>query len=119
MTPIRAFDPDYINTITYRRILTEIAMLGVRDNVNIIKESLEAVSAATNEEGILKMNFEQPHNKRYSPLQIEYPTPYVDVKLEQNYKNGLGLDCDLTFWAVQLRALVEKGRRDGNKGNWQ
>ena len=117
VTPIRAFAPNYIDTITYRRILTEIAMLGVGDNVNVIKESLAAVSAATNEEGILKMNFEQPHNKRYSPLKIEYPTPYVDVKLEQNYKNGLGLDCDLTFWAVQLRALVEKGKRDENRKN--
>ena len=41
----------------------------------------------------------------------------LDVKLEQNYKNGLGLDCDLTFWAVQLRALVEKGKRDENRKN--
>lgn len=107
VTPIRAFDPNYINTITYRRILTEIAMLGVGTCVDVIKESLEAVSAATDKEGRLKMNLEQPHNKRYSPLNIEYPTPYVDVRLEKNYKNGPGPDCDLTFWAVQFRHLVE------------
>lgn len=38
VTPIRAFDPDYINTINYRRILTEIAMLGVGDKVSVIEE---------------------------------------------------------------------------------
>ncbi len=107
VTPIRAFDPDYISTITYRRILTEIAMLGVGERVGVVKESLEAISAATDDEGILKMNFGQPHNKRYSPLKIEYPTPYVDVRLEEDYKKGHGLDCDLTFWAVQFKSLVE------------
>lgn len=59
--------------------------------------------------------YEQPHNKRYAPLKIEYPTPYVDVKLEQDYKKESALDCDLTFWAVQLRALAEKGERDENR----
>ena len=38
------------------------------------------------------------------------PTPYVDVRLEQDYKNGRGLDCDLTFWAVQFENLVETVR---------
>lgn len=107
VTPIRAFDPDYISTITYRRILTEIAMLGVGERVGVVKESLEAISAATDDEGILKMNFGQPYNKRYSPLKIEYPTPYVDGRLEEDYKKGHGLDCDLTFWAVQFKSLVE------------
>ena len=56
------------------------------------------------------MNFKQSHNKRYSPINIQYPAPYTDVRLEQNYKDGPGLDCDLTFWAVQLKNLVENGK---------
>lgn len=112
VTPIRAFDPDYINTITYRRILTEIAMLGVGEQVGVIKESMEAIAAATDDEGVLKMNLAQPHNKRYSPMYIKYPTPYVDVRLEEDYKNGRGLDCDLTFWAVQFENLVETAGSD-------
>lgn len=107
VTPIRAFDPECIDTINYRRVLTEIAMLGVGNRVGIIRESLEAISAATNNEGILQMDYAQPHNKRYSPKNIEYPTPYADVRLEENYKDGHGLDCDLTFWAVQFNNLVE------------
>lgn len=109
VTPLQAFDPDYISTITYRRILTEIAMLGVGVQADIIKQSVAAVSAATNTEGILKMNFEHPHNKRYSPINIKYPSPYADVKLEETYKNDTGLDCDLTFWAVQFSHLSEQG----------
>lgn len=110
VTPFKAFDPDVINVINYRRILTEIAMLGVGVKVDIIKKSLEAIASATNKEGVLKMNFKQSHNKRYSPINIQYPAPYTDVRLEQNYKDGPGLDCDLTFWAVQLKNLVENGK---------
>lgn len=109
ITPIQAFDPDYINIITYRRVLTEIAMLGVGVQADVIKESMEAVSRAVTEEGVLKMNLGQPHNRRYSPMNIEYPTPYVDVRLEENYRDGQGLGCDLTFWAVQFQKLVESG----------
>lgn len=106
VTPIRAFDPDYIHTINYRRVLTEIAMLGLGNQVDVIRESLEAISAATNKEGVLKMNLAKPHNRHYSPMKIEYPTPYVDVRLEESYKNDYGLDCDLTFWAVQFNEIV-------------
>lgn len=42
-----------------------------------------------------------------SPMYIQYPTPYADVRLEEDYKGGRGLDCDLTFWAVQFKNLVE------------
>lgn len=112
VVPIRAFDTNRIDTINYRRVLTEMAMTGVGNRVGVIKESLEAISAATNDEGILKMNLAQPHNKYYSPMNIDYPTPYVDMRLEENYKNGYGLDCDLTFWAVQFRNLVERNARN-------
>ena len=112
VTPIRAFDPDYIHTINYRRVLTEIAMLGVGNQVDVIRESLEAISAATNREGVLKMNLAKPHNRRYSPMKIEYPTPYVDVRLEKSYKNDYGLDCDLTFWAVQFNKIVRENSQE-------
>lgn len=109
VTPIKAFDPDLIDTITYRRILTEIAMLGVGVQADVIQKSLEAVCAATDKEGILRMNLAHPHNRRYAPLNLEYPTSYTDVKLEESYQKGPGLDCDLTFWAVQFKYLVENG----------
>lgn len=33
----------------------------------------------------------------------KYPTPYVDVRLEEDHRNAYGPDCDLTFWAVQFK----------------
>lgn len=118
VTPIRAFDPECIDTINYRRVLTEIAMLGVGEQVSVIKESLEAIAAATNDEGILKMNLAKPHNKHYSPKNIKYPTPYVDVRLEEDYRNAYGLDCDLTFWAVQFKDLAANKLKPGDSEVW-
>lgn len=103
--PIRAFSPDLIDSITYRRLLTEIAMTGVGKRVNVIRESAENVEEAIDKDGILRMNFDKPHNKRYSPRYIEYPTAYVDVRLEADYKDKKALLCDLTYWAVEFLYL--------------
>ena len=104
---ITAFSPDIINIINYRRLLTEIAMLGVGKKVDIIRESVENVKEAISKDGILRLNFSVPHNKRYSPKNIEYPGPYTDVKLEASYKEEKSLLCDLTFWAVEFLALAD------------
>ncbi|MBR6762544.1 MAG: hypothetical protein IKM13_02210 [Clostridia bacterium] len=106
--PILPFHPDTIQTITYRRLLSEIAMLGVGRNVAVIRESEENIRNAMDENGVLRMNFSLPHNKRYSPKALTYPTAYVDVRLEADYKNHRALDCDLTFWAVEFLTLLDK-----------
>ena len=104
-SPIRPFRADIIDNITYRRLLTEIAMLGVGENVGVIKDSIAGIEDAIGGDGILKMRFDLPHNKRYSPKNIEYPNSYADVRLEPNYKRKYALECDLTFWAVQFLYL--------------
>ena len=106
-SPIRPFCADVIDIITYRRLLTEIAMLGVGDSVGVIKKSIENVENTIGRDGILKINFDVPHNKRYSPKKIEYPAAYVDVRLEADYKRKYALECDLTFWAVQFLHLCD------------
>ncbi|HEX2946130.1 MAG TPA: hypothetical protein VHT96_09280 [Clostridia bacterium] len=105
--PFRPFSPDRIDSILYRRPLTEIAMLGVSDNVDVLRESIVNVKQALAGDGILKMNFGLPHNKRYSPKNIEYPTAYEDVRLEPDYKTKTSLLCDLTFWAVEFLHLCD------------
>lgn len=105
--PVRAFRPDLIDTITYRRILSEIAMLGVGQQAHVIRESVANVEEAIDGEGILRMDFNAPHNKRYSPKYIEYPSPYGDVRLEADYRQKNALLCDLTFWAVEFLWLAE------------
>jgi len=113
---LRKFSPfhaDKVTSILYRRVLTEIAMLGVGERVGIIRESVANVREAIDADGIMRMDLASPHNRRYSPKSIEYPTPYVDVRLEPDYKRKYALECDLTFWAVQFLSLVEgKGYLD-------
>ncbi len=104
--PVRPFRTDLIDTITYRRLLTEIAMLGVGESVDVIRESAANINEAISRDGILRMRLDLPHNKRYSPKNIEYPTPYTDVRLEADYKRKYALECDMTFWAVQFLYLT-------------
>lgn len=105
--PYRPFRQDVIDGILYRRVLTEIAMLGVGERVDIIRESAVNVQEAIGTDGILKLRFDLPHNKRYSPKNIDYPSAYTDVRLEPDYKRKYAIECDLTFWAVQFLKLVE------------
>ena len=108
--PIRAFRSDLIHTITYRRLLTAIAMMGVGVKADVIRESVENVKEAIDKDGILRLQFDKPHNKRYSPENIQYPTPYTDVRLEADYKDKKALLCDLTYWAVEFLYLVSQCR---------
>jgi len=105
-SPITPFSPENITTIVYRRLLTEISMLGASDSVDVINKSVFSVENSLDDDGVLRLRFDLPHNKHYSPRYIEYPTKYVDTRLEPYYqprvKNPVGLLCDLTFWAVQF-----------------
>ena len=105
--PIRPFKPEVIDTILYRRVLSEIAMLGVGKQVDVLRETAEQIRLATDERGVLRMRFDLPHNRRYSPKALEYPWPYSDLKLEPG-RDQRSIDCDLTFWAVELMHLINK-----------
>lgn len=98
--PIRPFAADTVETVMYRRPLTEIAMLGVGESVNVIRESAVNVREALGADGILRTKFKK---SSFSP----YPTAYVDVRLEDDHKRKYALECDLTFWAVQFLTLTE------------
>ncbi|MDF2589163.1 MAG: hypothetical protein K0S41_3004 [Anaerocolumna sp.] len=106
--PLRSFKTDVVDSILYRRPITEIAMLGVGRRVDIIRETAENLEEALKHDGILKQNYNLQRNKRYSPLNIEYPSAYTDVRLEPDYKvNKNAIWCDLTFWAVQFLHLCD------------
>ena len=108
-SPIRPFRADVVDVITYRRLLTEIAMLGVGERVYVIRESVVNIEHAIDLDGVFRwMGLDLPHNRRYSPKSVEYPTAYVDVRLEDDYKRKYAFECDLTFWAVQFLTLVSQ-----------
>jgi hypothetical protein len=106
--PLRAFRTDLIDNILYRRPLTEMAMCGLKKDVLILRETSENIEEAISADGILKMRLDQPHNKRYSPKNIDYPGAYTDVRLEEDYSRKYGLECDLTFWAVEFLKMMEE-----------
>ena len=108
---IRPFEPfrvDYFASVMYRRPLTELAMLGIGESVDAIRQSADNVREALGENGVLRLHFESTQQKRkYFPVAGFYPTPYSDICLEDNYKTDTAIECDLTFWAVQFLNLVE------------
>ena len=105
---IRPFKTDVIDSVMYRRPLTEIAMLGVGNRARVIRESAANIGEALSADGILRLRFDLPHNRRSSPKKIVYPTAYSDVRLEPDYSTEIALLCDLTFWAVQFLSLADQ-----------
>ena len=105
--PIRAFHPDRADHILYRRLLSEIAMLGVGERVQVIRESAARVREALERDGVLRMDFRQTHGNRLSPRSAAYPTAYGDVWLEADGRDENARLCDLTFWAVEFLFLVD------------
>lgn len=98
--PFKPFNAETTDTVMYRRPLTEIAMLGAGEKVDVIRESAVNVREATGPDGILRTKFKK---SSFSP----YPTAYVDIRLEADHKRKYALECDLTFWAVQFLSLAE------------
>ncbi|MDR1117052.1 MAG: hypothetical protein LBL09_02255 [Oscillospiraceae bacterium] len=100
--PLRSFNAEIVDTILYRRPLTEIAMLGVGDTVGIIEESISNLKEAISADGILHIAFESAYQKRTFFESAKWSGAYTDVFLEDDYKRKNALECDLTFWAVQF-----------------
>jgi hypothetical protein len=99
--PFKPFNTDTVDTVMYRRPLTEIAMLGVGEGVDVIRKSAANVLEAIDMDGILKTKYKK---SSFSP----YPTAYVDVRLEVDHKRKYALECDLTFWEVQFLTMLKQ-----------
>lgn len=103
--PFREFAVNMIDFILYRRVLTEIAMLGVGQNVDIIRKSVSNLEEALSKDGILRWNLSTYQKQKMKICNI--PSAYYDVWLENDYKKANSVACDLTFWAVQFCHLLE------------
>ena len=82
--PLKPFTADKVETVMYRRPLTEIAMLGVGENVDVIRESAANVREAIDTDGILQTKYKK---SSFS----QFPTAYVDVVLEPDHKRKYAL----------------------------
>jgi hypothetical protein len=110
---IQPFRPEVASFILHRRLLTEMAMLGVGERVGVIRESSASVKEAIDADGILRMRFRSSQDKHAFIKGTAYPTAYADVRLETDKKRKYALECDLTFWAVQFLHLVNEGSVSG------
>jgi len=102
--PFREFNENTIDFILYRRVLTEIAMLGVGEKVDIIRKSVTHLEEALSKDGIIRWNLSPYQKQQIKTYHI--PSAYCDIWLEDNHKKVNGLECDLTFWAVQFFSLL-------------
>lgn len=105
--PIKPFHVNTMETVMYRRVLTEIAMLGVGIKADVIRQSVENTEGALSKDGIINLNFDSAYQKRIF-LSQKWSGPYCDVWLEEDYKSLTALQCDLTFWAVQFLYFVKR-----------
>lgn len=105
--PLKPFDINTIDGVMYRRILSEIAMLGVGTKAEVIRTSAENLKEALSDDGILRWNFTSPYQKQQFRAQ-KWPTAYCDMWLEDDHKKKNALECDLTFWAVQLLNILSE-----------
>jgi len=108
--PLKAFSLDLLpnNYVMYRRVLTEIAMLGVGGKVEIIKDSIKNIEEALSKDGIIHVKFNNSYQKQRYLKMLEYSTAYSEVGLEENYKKETALECDLTFWAIGFLKYANK-----------
>lgn len=76
-----------------RQYLTEMAMLGVGRNANVLRITSDYLEEQLADSGILHGGKAPSHR---------YPSAYADIYLEPNYRKKTAHSCDLTFWAVQF-----------------
>ena len=103
VNPIRPFRVDLVDSVAYKRMLSEAAMLGVGRSVGVLGETAANIEEAIAGDGVLR--------QEYKSMGAPYPTAYVDARLEE-YAKGRGRTsfyCDLTFWAVELLYLLDRG----------
>lgn len=104
--PLEEYEPDK-KSACYRRTLTDIVKIGIGKSVDVANFSAANLISGLEKDGIVKMNFNSPYEKKLYKSGRQYPTPYGEVFLETDFENDKSLWCDLTFWAVQFLYLYE------------
>lgn len=103
--PFRSFEDSGPYHTAQRKYLTCLAKVG-GSNIDVVKQTAENILEALDKDGILKVKFESPYQKKCFKQGMLYPTPYAEVGLEPAYKNDTRIWCDLTFWAVQFLHIL-------------
>jgi len=106
--PFRAFDTTTVDGVMYRRVLSELAMLGAGRRVEVLNRSADAVQESLKADGILRLGKTTAYQKRRLIESLTWPTAYGDGGLEPDYRQPDALNVELTFWAVEFLHLIEQ-----------
>lgn len=105
--PFQPYDPARPGDAPLRKTLTHLAMAG-GSQIDVVRQSADALREAIAKDGILRVDFESPYRKRAFKQGLRFPTPYSEIALEPSYRTDTALWCELTFWAVQLLSILEQ-----------
>jgi hypothetical protein len=103
--PFEPFRPETVGGVMYRRVLTEIARLGVGMQADVLRQSADNLGDALQSDGVLRLGPASAYQRRALLQSLRWPGPYTDVGLEPDYGRKDALECEMTFWAVQLLHL--------------
>ena len=109
--PILPFTVDTVDVVMHRRLLTELAMCGVENDVDILRQSSDNIKEALQRDGILRLNYKSAAQKKaMTGGKYKSVGGYGEVFLEPDYKKKTALDCDMTFWAVQFLHYAKESK---------
>lgn len=108
--PFRPFRADCIDTIMYRRPLTELAMLGLGGAADVLRVSAENIREAMDADGILAAGFPPFAQQAVFCQKHRVPGATSMCVWRPTMRTQTALLCDLTFWAVEFLHLYENGK---------
>ncbi len=106
--PFKAFTTEATTEVALRKTLTHLAMVA-GDKIDVVRQSAEVVKAALKTDGVLRVSFDSPYQKKYFKQNMSIPGPYSEISLETSHKSDTQICCELTFWAVQFLHILKQG----------
>lgn len=106
--PFKGFTTEATTEVALRKTLTHLAMVG-GDKIDVVRKSADVVKTALEKDGVLRVKFDTPYHKKCFKQNMSIPSPYSEISLETSHKSDIQIWCDLTFWAVQLIHILNRG----------
>lgn len=104
----KVFTTEATTEVALRKTLTHLAMVG-GDKIDVVWQSADVVKTALEKDGVLRVEFDTPYHKKCFKQNMDIHGPYSEISLETSHKSDIQIWCDLTFWAVQLIHILDRG----------
>lgn len=114
--PITPYDPDRLHGKSHmqlpnnRRILLDIARIGIGDKVDVTRQTAAILEEALNRKPFLTPHFENSYEKRMYRQSLMVPGPYSESSYAEDRLTDTDLACDFTLWAVLFLHEYHAGR---------